>query len=189
MSCGLFEVSDFTVESDALKRRIELTTEQIFAVAIDSHLLMAVERKAFVLALRKKGISTPLLKTKIGTDFPDANFRKGCWEFAEEKIDRMFMHGDLTSYQSRNLIIDQFGGAISITIDPVVTWGIGVSGLKEWEDEAIAIVIAIYVFKIPLEDLRIQYLLDISQNREFFEKLFTAVRQADDRYYDECIAA
>ncbi len=182
------DAKDLLSENDDLKTSIEFVANKVLESVLKNELLQDMKRKAFIIVLRKKGVSTPFFKSKIGTDFLSNDVRSESWELAEEKVDRMFLHGHVSSYQSRIDVLRQYGGAICIEINAQATWGMGISGLRELENEACAIVIAMYVFRIPYEDRRIQNILDKSKNHELTKKILDAVKKNDQYYYTERIA-
>ena len=182
------DTKDLLCENDDLRMSVEFVSNRVLAAFLKNDLLQDLNRKAFIIVLRKKGVSTPFFKIKIGTDFLSNDARSESWELAEEKVDRMFLHGHRSSYQSRIEILRQYGGAINIEINTQATWGMGISGFRELENEACAIVIAMYVFRIPYEDRRIQNILDKSNNHELTKKILDAVKKNDQYYYTERIA-
>ncbi|MFZ2188344.1 MAG: hypothetical protein WAV73_02150 [Candidatus Moraniibacteriota bacterium] len=175
------------VESEFLASRICYFAENILAILLEANLLMRWCHRAFILALWRKGEPTPFIKTKVGTNFPsDDGFRENCWFLAEEKISRQLRNSHISSFQSRNFDQQEYGGAIAIPVGSA-TWNIGIEGFYELEDEALAILIAIYVFKIPLRYSWIQEILDVKGNHELTEKLLAAVIAKDGGYYEKHI--
>ena len=182
----LRSVVDMSGESQELTNLLQFNAEYILGIAIKFGLLTDPTRKAAIVALWQKGISTPLMKNKIGTVFPDNGFRAGCWNLVEEKIARTFRLNDLSSFPSRNREEGKFAGAIAISVGEVV-WGFGISGFTELEDEAMAIVSAIYTLAVPIEDERIQKILKLSKNYALTERLFKIVSNKDGGYYADVI--
>lgn len=181
----MFAAVDPTQESINLMFRVLSVADMVLGVALKENLLLVPDRKAVALCLRKSGASTPLLKSKVGTTFPSEDFRLGCWDLAEEKVARQFKFGHMSSYQSRNEEEDKYGGAISIYAGGNTAWGLGISGLKELEDEALAVVIAIYAFRISWEDMRIWAILNTSSNFDLTKIILDAVMRYDQGYYKE----
>lgn len=96
------------------------------------------DRKAIFFTVQRKG-SVPH-KTRIGTTFPDKEFEEKCCFFSEEKISRMFSNDHISSWKSRDPDKNMWGGAVKLEID-CETWGISASGFKEFEDEALSLVV------------------------------------------------
>lgn len=162
--------------------RASRVAEAILATAFKVNMLKELDRKAFILTLWRKGNFTPMGTVKVGFAFPDENFRLGCWELSQEKVERQFKLDHTSSFQSRNVEKRRYAGAVSLPIR-FVTWGIGVSGLKELEDEALALLIGIYTFKISFEDRRIQDILEVSNNYKLTSDLMAAAVADDGGYY------
>ena len=178
---------DSTGETTELMFKTQYVAEWVLRVAQEEGLLQIEERKAVALCLWEYTRPTPFLKCKIGTTFPNDEFRAGCWELAEEKVARQFNLGHMSSYQSRNEKERKYGGAIAVLAG--VLWGIGISGLKELEDEAIALVSAIYIFDIPWEKEVIQVILRGSRNVDLTHRILVAMKRNDRGYYESRIAA
>jgi len=158
-----FQCRDFTVESQALAHRTLSVANCIFEIALASDILEVPERRAIALALRHESVPTPLIVSKVGYNFPNDEFRENCFDFAPEKIDRAFFHGHISSYLTRDEV-KQWGGGIILPIsDPPIRWGIGVSGLREREDEGIAIVTGMYTFGLPVTQ-EMSKIITISKN-------------------------
>lgn len=84
---------------------------------------------------------------------------------------RIFELGHISSFQSRNPDEEKWGGAVLIKINGQV-WGISVSGLKENEDEQLALSISHCVSGIDIADPQVQEIVKISQNHDGTKKMF-----------------
>ncbi len=170
-----FPCSNFTEESQVLAHRVLSVASAIFDITLDSEMLEVPDRRACVLAFRYAGSPTPLIVAKVGYTFPNDKFRINCFALAPEKIDRAKENGDFSSYVTRDGIM-KYGGGINIKLkDVIYVWGIAVSGLKEHEDEAIAVITAMYTFGIPFSSEIITEILEISNNSEYTQKLLNRV--------------
>jgi hypothetical protein len=182
----MFNPEETMYDSLRLLMRASIIAEAVLAAGLKEGIFEDPNRKAFILALQRKGETTPLGAVKIGATFPDEKFRLGCWELAQEKVERQFRLGHVSSAKSQKPEERKYAGAIVLPIK-FVTWGIGVSGLRAPEDEAAAVLIGMYTFKIPIEDRRIYEILQVSNNYDLNEKLWTAVMKHDDGYYAKYI--
>ncbi len=171
-----FPCSDFAEESQALAHRVLGVANTIFDIALESGMLEVPDRRACALALRHAKAPTPLIVAKVGYTFPDNKFREACFVFAQEKIERAMKHDDCTSYATRNEKRQRWGGGINVKLGGIVyVWGIAISGLREYEDEAIAVITAMYTFGIPFYFANIAEILRISENFEYTQKLLNRV--------------
>ena len=170
-----FPCSDFTEESQALAHRVLGVANTIFDIALESKMLEIPDRRACALALRHAKAPTPLIIAKVGYTFPDDEFRMNCFTLVQEKIERARKNEDVSSYVTRDGIT-KFGGGINIKLGGIVyVWGIAISGLREHEDEAIAVITAMYTFGIPFYFANIAEILRISENFEYTRKLLKRV--------------
>jgi len=157
-----FPCRNFTVESQALAHRTLSVANCIFEIALKAGILEVPDRRACVLALRHEKASTALFVGKVGDTFPSEDFRVNCFAFAPEKVDRALMHCHVSSYITRDEI-KRWGGGIILTINNLIRWGIGISGLKEWEDEGVGIVTGMYTFGLPVTQ-EMSEIITISKN-------------------------
>lgn len=164
-----FPCYDFHSENLALQLRMTTVANSLFNLALREKVLEVPERQAFALALRHEIMPTPFFVSKIGYAFPDNAFRVNCFGYAAEKIDRALRNGHLSSHITRDEKT-QWGGGIWIDVHGC-KWGTGVSGLKEWEDEGLGIVIDMYTFNIPVYTAEFEEILNISGNTSFTNEL------------------
>ncbi len=170
-----FPCSNFTEESQVLAHRVLSVANTIFDIALGSEMLENLDRQACALALRYAKSPTPLIVAKVGYTFPDDQFRINCFALAPEKIERAMENGDFSSYVTRDGIT-KWGGGINVRFGNIIyVWGIAISGLKEHEDEAIAVITAMYTFGIPFSSEIITEILEISNNSEYTQKLLNRV--------------
>ncbi len=175
----MVEPEFFLRESFSFSLRVQHIASDAFVIITENGLLTHADRKAFVLTVQLYGSGTPMVKTIIGKSFPDAEFRRGCWELSEEKVRRQITNGDVSSYCSRDIEKRQYGGSIKastyIGVGRFQDWGISVSGLTELEDEALAIIIAMKTFHLPIKNRIIQEILDKSQNHELVQNFLKCI--------------
>ena len=171
-----FPCSDFEQESQALAHRVLGVANTIFDIALESKMLEVPDRRACALALRHAGSPTPLIVAKVGYAFPDSKFREACFALAPEKIDRAMRNNDHTSWATREEAKKQYGGGIVIKLKEVLyMWGTAISGLREHEDEAVAVITTMYTFGIPFSSDIITEILGISNNYEYTQDLLNKV--------------
>ena len=157
-----FPCRDFTVESQVLAHRTLSVANCIFEIALKAGILEIPDRRACALALRHERASTALFVGKVGDTFPDDGFRINCFGYALEKINRAFANNHISSHLTRDAKT-MWGGGIILTISDFIRWGIGISGLKEWEDEGMGIVTGMYTFGLPVTK-EMSEIITISEN-------------------------
>ncbi len=166
-----FPCVSFGEESQVLAHRALAVANTIFDIALHSGMLEVPERRACALALRWAGSLTPLIVAKVGYTFPDSQFRMDCFTLAPEKLERAMNCGDFSSYKTRDGVTRWGGGIVLKLKDVLFRWGIAISGLREHEDEAIAVITAMYTFSIPFSSEIIAEILEISNNFEYTQKI------------------
>jgi len=179
-------------KNPALRKGITETAEKALAIMIKKGLTREANRKAVYLVIWKEGDDEEFFQARIGTTFPDDPFEAACKKYSLEKIIRQMKTGDPCSMASRNPDKDEWGGSISVVIDGV-KWYISVSGLKEWEDQALCINIACLLSEgqARIEDFNIQRILEIGENVTFvdFKNITDYTRNAFDIVKTELASA
>ena len=170
-----FPCSDFVRESQELAHRILGVANTIFDIALEKAMLEIPNRRACALALWSEDKPTPLIISKVGNAFPDNQFRRKSFVLVSEKLERAMKNGDLSSYVTRDGKTKWGGGIIIKPKYVICRWGITISGLREHEDEAIAVITAMYTFGVPFSSDIIGDILKISNNFDYTQKLLNRV--------------
>lgn len=163
-------VIDAKTENPSFRETTIQIAEELLATMLANNLTQEPDRKAVFLTVWKKGDPTCYFKTKIGTTFPDDTFRTNCCIFSEEKLQRTFDNpGHVSSWQSRNPDENKWGGAVVVDIDGT-EWGVSVSGLKEWEDETMSLIIG-RIGYVDMDDPRVQEIVAISNRPDYIQSV------------------
>ncbi len=158
-------------ENPELEKVITETTEKVLRIMIEKKLTQETNRQAVFLVVWKEGAKKEFFQARIGSLFPDDTFEGNCKKLSLEKIIRQMRNGDPCSMASRNPGKGKWGGSISVTIDGV-KWYISVSGLKEWEDQALGITVACLLSDGQtnlVEDDNMEDILEIGENVIFVD--------------------
>lgn len=169
------KVQSLDTHTPQMRLRALLVAQTIFEIGLEDGTYQEKDRRAIVFALWHKAYDEPLLVRHIGDTFPDEVFRNNCFTLAPEKIDRTFRLGHLSSYYSRNPDVNEWGGAIAISVTRESVWGISGSGQREKEDEGFSIVAAMYAFGIPAFTEEINHILIQSDNFKFTHEFLDLV--------------
>ncbi len=115
---------------------ILVVAAEVTAAATTILLTKGSDRKGGYLVIRKRDSGEILLHEKVGTIAPPESDQRYL-TFAKEKGERLGPNG-LSSWQSRNLQQEKYGGAIATSSGLIVSF----SGLPELWDEALVLVIS-----------------------------------------------